>query len=390
MKRGRKIRIVVTVISDLVTDQRVHKVCTSLHQHGYQILLIGAKRKDSHNLSIRNYTATRIALLFQRKFGFYAEFNIRLFVKLLFTPFDIVLGNDLDVMPATYLAAQIKRKPIVYDTHEYYLGMPELNGKPLIKKVWEKIEQWIFPHLSYIYTICQSFCEMYFKDYGKQLEFIQNVPSLNFQPSGQFEHIKKEVDNKIPTDKTLLLFQGAGINVERGVEELVLSMQFLNPVQFHLVIVGGGDIFESIERLVIEKNLTDRITIIPKVPFEVLKHITGKAAIGFTVDKPNNINHIYGLPNKIFDYLHAGVPVISSRLMELEKIITQYNVGAFIENHDPVHIAHCIQNVFQNPDELETWRKNTVYVKQNFNWEKEEIKLLQLFEKVCKDHGLSV
>src|SRR4029077_15911576 len=109
-------RIVVTVISDLVTDQRVHKVCQTLHDNGYEIFLIGARKKNSLPLEKRDYSASRIPLLFQKKIFFFAEFNARLFMRLLFTKGDIFLGNDLDVMPATYLAAKCRRKEIVYDT----------------------------------------------------------------------------------------------------------------------------------------------------------------------------------------------------------------------------------------------------------------------------------
>jgi glycosyltransferase involved in cell wall biosynthesis len=384
----KQIKIVVTVISDLVTDQRVHKVCTSLQNNGYKIVLIGARRKNSLPLTARAYTAKRIHLFFQRKVWFYAEFNTRLFLKLLFTRFDIVLGNDLDVMPASYLAARLKGKPIVYDTHEYYLGMPELNGKPAIKKVWSKIEQAIFARVKYIYTICKSFCDLYYKDYGKQLWFIQNVPFLYFTETGKFEEEKRAIEKQIPKGKKILLFQGAGINVERGVEELVASMNFLDPAHYHLLIVGGGDIFDTIKELVNKNRLTDRITIIPKVPFEVLRHITKQAHIGFTLDKPTNINHIYGLPNKIFDYAHAGIPIISSRLVELESIIRDYGIGTFIENHNPKHIAECIKNAFEHPELLEEWKKNTEKVKMAYNWENEEVKLVQIFDLVSKEAHL--
>lgn len=385
---SQKIRIVVSVISDLVTDQRVHKVCNSLQQNGYEVQLIGAKRKKSLELTNRSYKASRISLIFQRKVWFYAEFNIRLFFRLLFSRADIFLGNDLDVMPATYLAARLRRKALVYDTHEYYLGMPELEGKKRIKKIWSTIEHFIFPRTKYIYTICQSFCDLYYKDYQKKLWFIRNVPYLHFQASGQFETLKKEIDLKIPDNRIILLFQGAGINVERGVEELVVSMRFLDPLKYHLLIVGGGDLFEKIISLTEEYKLTDRITIIPKVPFEVLRHITSKAAIGFTLDKPTNINHLFGLPNKIFDYIHAGIPVISSRLIELEKIIKTYNVGCFIDSHEPEHIATIIEGVFHKPEQLETWRNNTVAAKRDYNWENEEKTLLSIYNTVCREEEL--
>lgn len=383
-----KIRIAVTVISDLVTDQRVHKVCNSLHKAGYEVVLIGAQRKRSLKLQQRVYHTHRIKLFFQKKFGFYAEFNLRLFLKLLFVPCDMILGNDLDVMPATFLAGRLRGKPVVYDTHEYYLGMPELNGKPVIKKVWAAIEKMIFPRLNYIYTICQSFCELYFKDYGKQLWYVRNVPPLASEISDLYAEQIAGIVNQLPKGKELLLFQGAGINPDRGVEELVLSMQHLDAQRFHLLIVGGGDLFERIIAMVDAHQLHNCITIIPKVPFPVLRYITQQATLGFTLDKPNNINHLYGLPNKIFDYLHAGVPVLSSRLPELEWIISEYKVGTFIDNHEPAHIAKKINEALSDKQQLLDWKKNTVNVKTAFNWENEEKTLLKIFNQVCIDNKL--
>lgn len=380
---GKPKRIVVTVISDLVTDQRVDKVCKTLHGAGYKVLLIGAKKRKSLTLTPRSYKAVRIPLLFRKNIFFYAEFNTRLFFRLLFIKADIFLGNDLDVMPATFLVARLRKKPVVYDTHEYYLGQPELTN-PLAKKIWSGVEKFIFPRLKYIYTICDSFCELYKKDYDKQLYAVRNVPYkepavTDIRP---YETLIHSIEAQIPANKKLLLFQGAGINPERGVVELVLSMQFIDTHTYHLLIVGGGILFDHIVSLVKEKGLSDRISIIPKVPFEVLRYITRKADLGFTLDKPNNINHLYGLPNKIFDYLHEGVPVISTRLVEMEKIIAGYNVGLLIDNPDPERIASAINEAFADTERYQQWKKNTQKVKDELNWEKESRVILQLFEQV--------
>lgn len=374
-----RVKVVATVISDLVTDQRVHKVCTTLQHNDYDVYLIGAKRKDSLALTQRAYKASRIKLLFQNRIWFYAEFNIRLFFKLLFVKADIFLGNDLDVMPATWLAAKLRRKVIVYDTHEYFLGMPEL--KPFSKKVWTIIEKTIFPQLNHIYTICSSFCEMYYRDYGKQLMSVRNVPYKNFTPLTIYDEQIEAVYKKIPTGKKILIFQGIGINVERGGEELVLAMQYLPATKYHLLIIGGGEVFDKIIALTKEKNLSDQITILPRVPFEVLRYITAKADLGLSIDKPNNINHLYGLPNKIFDYLHSGVPVLVSRLIELERIVDKYDVGLYIDNHTPEHIAQQIDAAFSNEQRMQLWKTNTIRVKNELNWEEEEKIVLQVFGK---------
>jgi glycosyltransferase involved in cell wall biosynthesis len=375
-------RIVVTVISDLVTDQRVHKVCQTLHDQGYEVMLIGAKKRGSLALDKRDYAARRIPMLFQKKILFYAEFNTRLFWRLLFTKADILLGNDLDVMPATYLAAKWKRKPLVYDTHEYWMAMAGLENKSFRKKIWKAIESAIFPHLRYIYTICDSFCELYRIDYNKELKTVRNVPYLHFRESGRYAALIKNIDAGIPQDKQVLLFQGAGINPFRGVEELVLAMKYLDPEKYHLLIVGGGDIFPLIQNLVQQHRLHDRISIIPKVPFEVLRHITRQARLGLSLDKAENLNHRYGLPNKIFDYLHAGVPVLVSRLVELEKIVNTYEVGMFIENHDPEHIAQCVEKALGDQAQLTKWKENTEKVRRELNWENESKIVIDIFKQV--------
>jgi glycosyltransferase involved in cell wall biosynthesis len=378
-------RVIVSVISDLVTDQRVHKVCLTLHEAGYEVVLIGSRTGKSLPLSPRAYRAGRIRMLFHKKVFRYAEFNTRLFFRLLFTRGDIFLGNDLDALPAVWLAARMKGRPVVYDTHEYWLGMPELEGRDRVKNVWRRIEAFLVPRVPYMYTICDSFCELYRKDYGKTLRAVRNVPYKAI--AGIDRPLPPEVGNRLPEGKHFLLFQGAGINPERGVEELVMAMEFLDPARFHLVIIGAGDIFHKIEAMITDRQLADRITILPKVPFEVLRALTRRADLGLSLDKPTNINHIYGLPNKIFDYLHSGVPVLVSRLIELEKIVNKYDVGAFIDNHQPAHIAARIGEVFRDPARMESWKKNTEKVRDELNWEKEGRIVVEIFEQVEQENS---
>ncbi len=378
-------RVVIAAISDLVTDQRLHKVSLTLQEAGYAVLLIGTRRRNSLPLAPRSYPTRRIRLLFQKGMFFFAEFNLRLFVRLLFTKGDIFLGNDLDAIGAVWFAGTLRRKPVVYDTHEYYLGMPELDGRPGVKKVWERIEAFVFPKLDYIYTICDSFRDLYYKDYGKRLGVVRNVPYL--KAAGIDVPLPKDLEDKLPKDKFFLLFQGAGINPERGVEELVQAMPLLDPARFHLVIIGGGDIWEKIVQMVRDKTLTDRITLIPKIPFEQLRSVTRRAHLGLSLDKPNNINHIYGLPNKIFDYLHSGVPVLVSRLVELEKIVDTYEVGDFIDSHEPAHIAAKILAISSDPARLERWKNNTVRVREELNWERESRVVVNIFEQVASKNS---
>jgi len=380
--------IVVTVISDLVTDYRVHKICQTLHGHGWSVLLIGTHKKRSLPLESRDYQTDRLNMWFKSTFLFYTEFNIRLFFRLLRTRGDIYLGNDLDTMPATMGIARLKKKPLVYDSHEYFLGMAGLEEKPVRRAVWKFIEKRVFSKVKYIYTVSPSIRDLYQQQYHKKLIVVRNLPYKNPSPLHltKAEQVTLEtMERRIPENKNILLYQGAGINPVRGVEELVQSMIFLDARFFHLIIIGGGDVFEKLEKIIDQHQLTEKITLIPKVPFAVLAYFTRKAQLGFSIDKPSLVNQRFSLPNKLFEYLHAGVPVLASRLIEQEKIISKYDVGGFIDNHQPEHIAQRVQQIFSDREVLERWKQNTGRVRGELNWENESKIIIDIFKQVEKD-----
>src|SRR5450432_384350 len=380
--------IIVTVISDLVTDSRVHRICHSLHDEGFRVMLVGRSNKNSLPLKARDYQTDRLKMWFGSSFFFYAEFNIRLFFRLFREKPDIFLGNDLDVMPATLLVSLLKKKPLVYDSHEYFLGMAGMDRKPIRRSFWKFVEARVFSNLKYTYTVSDSIRNLYRKNYNKRLFVVRNLPLKNpHNPDLTREETEwvGSIDRKIPDNKNLLILQGAGINESRGAEELVYSMIFLDAAKFHLLIIGGGDVFEKLEKIIEQNQLSDKITLIPKVPFAVLEHFTRKAQLGFSIDKPSVLNHKFSLPNKLFEYLHAGVPVLASKLIEQERIINQYDVGAFIEDHHPEHIAGKIKEIFGDPELLKRWKQNTCLVREELNWENESKIVLDIFKQVEKE-----
>lgn len=381
-------RITVTVISDLATDYRVHKICQTLFNAGYSILLIGSGNKQSLPLNPRDYQTDRIKTWFHKSALFYAEFNIRLFFRLLRQKPDIFLGNDLDVMPATMLTARLKRKPVVYDSHEYFLGMAGMDQKPIRRNIWKYIETGILGRLKYMYTVSDPIRDLYRKIYHEKLFVVRNLPLLkpdNPKWSPEDFNLLKLIENRIPEKKHLLIFQGAGINEYRGAEELVLSMNFLDDSLYHLLIVGGGDILPRLEKMIEQNQLHQKITLIPKLPFSMLARITRKAHLGVSIDKSFVLNHKYSLPNKLFEYLHAGLPVLASRLMEQEKIINQYQVGDFIDDYQPEHIAEKIKEIFDHPEQLRFWKQNTCKVRESLNWENESKIVIDIFKQVETD-----
>lgn len=357
-----KKRVILSVTSDLVTDQRVHKVAQTLHEDGFEVLLTGKKLKESLPMDQRDYRTSRLRPWFSKTALFYVNFNILLFFSLLFKKADVLLANDLDTLLANYLVAVLKRIPLVYDSHEYFTGVPELQHRPRVRAVWERIEQFIFPRLEQIYTVNRSIAELYGKKYNKMIQVVRNIPYLQKGQTAPLTY---------PAGKKIIIYQGSGINVNRGAEELVLSMKHLPAEAFSLWMVGGGDVFEQLKVLTRENGLDDRIRFIAKVPFNQLRDITAQAHLGISFDKPTNLNYLYSLPNKIFDYLHAGIPVLCTPLPEIKAIVEAYQVGCYIDQHDPEHIADRIRFVFTDPERYLSWKKSTDTASRELCWQHE-------------------
>jgi len=148
-------RILISVTNDLTTDQRVEKTCEALSEIGYDVLLVGRKLKKSLPIQ-RNYMTIRFRLLFNVGFLFYAEFNIRLFIFLLFTKKDLLFSNDVDTLLPNYIISKLQNKKLVFDSHELFSEIPELVHKKRVKNVWLFLEKTIIPKLQTVITVSDS------------------------------------------------------------------------------------------------------------------------------------------------------------------------------------------------------------------------------------------
>ena len=371
-----KKRVLVSVTNDLTTDQRVKKVCNSLLNLGYDILLIGRVLPDSKPIE-RPYPVLRMGLFFTKGALFYAEYNIRLFFVLLFAKVDIYHANDLDTLLANFLASKIRRKPIVYDSHEYFTGVPEIQNKPFVKGIWQGIERWIFPQLKFIFTVNKSIANLYKEEYGKELRIMRNIPLKQ-----TVSVYKSKAELGLPLDKQIIITQGAGINIDRGIEEAVEAMRYLPNVCF--LIIGDGDIIPQLKESVKKLHLESQVIFKGRMPYSEMMQYTHHAELGLTLDKDTNINYRFSLPNKLFDYIHAGIPVLSTKVIEVKTIIDTYNIGLFIDTHEPKHIADKIVVALGNDELRKDWILNIPKAQEELHWGEEEKGLKEVYSEIEK------
>ena len=365
----------VSVINDLVTDNRVNKSCMALIECGYDVTLVG--RKLSNSLPIPNWTfkTIRLKMIFKKGPLFYFFFNLRLFFVGLINKTDLFYANDLDTLAPMFLLSKLKKKPLIYDSHELFCEVPELKASRIKKSIWQKLEGYIIPKLQTCITVNVSIAKIYEAKYNVPFYIIRNISDFDqtFIP-------KSRVQLSLPEDKKIILLQGAGINVDRGAEELIDAMEFVQNAV--LYIIGSGDVWENLKQKVsFNKSIQNKVVLINKLPKSELINYTFNADIGLSIDKNTNLNYLYSLPNKIFDYIQAEIPILASRLPEIENIILQYKIGDFIDDHNPKTIANKLNEMLYS-QQLSSYKKYLAIAKKEITWKSEKEKLLTIIKNI--------
>ncbi len=359
-------QIFIAVTNDLYTDQRVLRVAKTLTDSGNNVKLIGRMLPKSRKLA--NGIDYKLFKLWLNKGPwFYASYNCCLFFYLLFHKFDVVLSNDLDTLLACYLASKIKRKPIVYDSHEYFTEVPELIGREFEKSVWLSIEKWIVPKLKYCYTVSGSIAAIYNKLYGTGFKVIRNLP---------LRKALLEIANR-----KVVMYQGA-LNIGRGVDLMIQAMLYLP--DYELWIAGTGDIEQDLKALSNNLGLTNRVFFLGRLDAYDLHKKTSQAKIGLSLEENLGLNYYYSLPNKLFDYLQSGLPVIVSDLPEMHEIVSTYKVGNVLKERTPVALATLIKEMIENNSYYKQLRSNAIKAGVDLCWENESHLLLSIFNKALQ------
>jgi len=366
-------RIIVSVTNDLITDQRVHRTCTTLHNEGYDVTLVG-RNLNTGSITKRPYRTRRFKLPINKGPLFYLLYNVRLLVFLLWNKADIYLANDLDTLPANYFAYKIKGGKLLYDSHEYFCHVPELINRPLVQKTWLTIEKLIFPHLKNVITVNEKIAQLYSNEFKVKVQVIRNLPIT--PTTNQGENIVTKKDLGIP-EGNLILYQGA-VNKDRGLEEAVLAMKYVQDAI--LLIIGDGDIVKPLNQLILKENLSNQVILKGKIPFEDLPNYTSIADLGISLEKDSNLNYKYSLPNKLFDYIHASVPVLSSALPVSKSLFEEFNIGNLIHDHTPTFIAETMNSMLCDQDQIRDWKENAKRAARKYSWENEESKLLAIIK----------
>lgn len=369
-----KTKVITSVINNYENDQRVQKVCQSLQKFGYDVEVIATNLRGEPELHFP-YLIHILKLSSQEGMGMYMNFNWQLYQQLMkiTTKDDILLANDLDALLPNYLVSKKKNCKLVFDSHEIFSEMPSLTERKIKKWLWKKLENRLMPKLKHIYTVSDSYAKWFEKEYNVKAEVIRNVPITQ---TFNDDKLIVQLPKRKPNEK-VIIYQGA-VNMSRGIDKMIQAMKYVEDAQ--LWIIGNGPKKQDYENLTKELELENKVKFLGNQKPTQLRLITPLADLGLSLEEDGGISYRYALPNKIFDYSHAGIPILGTFLPEIKNTIEKYGLGKTIENHDILHISNKITELLS--EGKEAYAENLKKAAEIFNWENEEKKLIEIFDKV--------
>ncbi len=349
------------VTNDISGDQRMHRICNTLTEHGYYVSLVGRVLSSSPPLASFPFEQKRLKCWFNKGKLFYLEFNVRLILYLLFKPYKIIGAVDLDTLLAAYILSRIKKTALFYDAHEHFTEQFEIVDRPIVKSIWLGMENWLVPKTTCSYTVNESLAQYYKKVYGMDVAYIRNVPVLEPVRSG--------------VGKDYFIYTGA-VNEGRGLELLIKCMKHF---PHKLYICGQGDILEELKGLVNKLKLQEQVIFTGFLQPDELRLMTQEALLGFNLLDKRGKSYYLSLANKFFDYIHAEIPQVCMDFPEYQKVNEQFEVACLV-NLNEAEVVGAITNLVRNVDGVyDKLKNNTLVAKQKYNWQRESTKLLDLF-----------
>jgi glycosyltransferase involved in cell wall biosynthesis len=358
-------KIFFTVTTDLTYDQRMIRICTSLANEGYKIVLVGRELNTSIPLSKQPFDQKRLYCWFSKGKGMYLEFNIRLFFYLFFKRMAAICAIDLDTILPCYAISKLKKIPRIYDAHELFCEMKEVVTRPEIYKIWKGIERFTVPKFHFGYTVNTPIAEEFAKMYGRNYQVIRNVPIL------------KQV-NIPPKPEKFILYQGS-VNEGRSFETLIPAMRNVNST---LHIYGDGNFFQQANHLIKAYGLENKVFLKGKLAPGPLREVTLQAWIGVTFFENKGLSNYYSLANRFFDYMHAGIPQLCVDYPVYREINNHFEIALLISDLSIENISVKLNELLENKTLYQRLQENSLKAREFVNWQSEEKKLISIYKEI--------
>jgi len=360
--------IVVTVTNDLTYDQRMIRTCSTLAEEGYRVTLVGRAFEYSAALGESTFQQVRLRCNINNGPLFYAEFNRRLLRYLNDLDFDMAIACDLDTILAVTRAAKSKKRPFIFDSHELFTEVPELDGRNLVKSVWSKIGRMCIPAATRCYTVGNAIAAELSNKYGVLFEVIRNLPTR----SSSRLHTWAERD-------PVIFYQGA-LNEGRGLEVLIEAISSIDG--YGLILAGEGDLSRTLRQRVVELGMQEKVQFLGRINPHDLPELTARARVGINVLEARSKSYFFSLANKFFDYMQSGTPSVNMEFPEYREILAKHETGVMIDGLTVDKLSDAIRGIISNRQTWSRLSRNCIEAREIYCWEEEKKVLLNICKEV--------
>ncbi|KKI89242.1 hypothetical protein WQ54_27155 [Bacillus sp. SA1-12] len=334
----------------------------------------GKSQRKSGFKSMLVWAARRPVIKIVKDYLAYYEFYKKVKQSVQKMDIDVIHCHDLNTLwQGTMLAKDFSAK-LIYDSHEIFNEMAGRNQ--LDRFVGYRMEKKLFRRIDYFVTVNAYLRDYLFERNGeKPCILIQNIPIV---------HQNQLVPSKVPeswtfpfqADDRILIYQG-GFSPYRGLELIIRSMKQL-PDHYKLVLIGSGILKDQLIELAHTLDLTDKVFFHDQVPSEELIYYTQQAHIGLVMYEKISKNNYYSTPNKMFEYIQAGIPCVSSNHPGKAVVVDQYKTGVLAEETTE-GIVNGIKEVVNH---YSLYKQNCLEAQKVLTWEDESKKLVELYKNI--------
>jgi glycosyltransferase involved in cell wall biosynthesis len=355
----------IAFLGNIDYDTRCYNLFNSLEQKGYDVNFIGF---DWMTENFRTQKGKKTIYKLYKEFSslfFYFSFIYKLKWKLFRSNASVFFAEDIYTLPFVVIFAKMKKAKVFYDSRELYGHLAGLKDKKIIQRMLSWIEKKFIAKVDYIIVTGTMDAEYILDEYG-----LDNTIVLRNLPV--YRKPKKIIDLKeklyIRADKKILLYQGV-ILQGRGLQPIFNALKKLpNCV---LVILGHGEYEDYFKDMADEMNLHSQVFFLGKVNQNELINYTAAADVGLSLIENISLSYHYALPNKLFEYIMAEVPVIVSKLPQMMEIVVEYSVGEVIDLDNQDELIYKINSFIEEEELYANYKTNCVSASKFLHWDNE-------------------
>jgi glycosyltransferase involved in cell wall biosynthesis len=380
---ARRLHVAMLLRNPYTHDSRVEKEAATLRDAGYRVTIVadagvGLPEREEREGACVIRVPRRLGQLPGVRYALHDRRLVHVLVSL--RP-DILHAHDSNALLPVGLAARRLDRPFVYDAHELWLHRPRRGHARVYHEAsrayYAAMQRWLVPRAAAIITVSEPIVRHLERVYRRSdVALVPNYPVLRERPTPAA--LRELVGSSLPPDAPIVLHLG-GIMASRGLEQLVSALPFVP--EAHLVLLGGGEA-SSLHAIAARAGAGGRLHVVPPVAPALVEEHAAAADVGVVTTQPIGLNNRYSLPNKLFQYMAAGIPVIATDFPQITDIVVGSGAGLVTDTRSPELIARALSTLLADLDAARAMGdRGRAAVEARYNWTTSAEALIDAYER---------